>query len=383
MKKIFVFIMMILLNSSLLFSQVSINTDGSAPDNSAMLDIKSVSKGLLPPRMTHAELTAIPNPADGLIVYCIDCGTTGTGALCLCVAGTWYLLGVNCLNPLAPVSGIHVPSTNQIVWNWNAVPDATGYKWSTINDYATATDMGTATTKTETGLTCNTAYPRYAWAYNTCGNSTPLTLNQTTSSCSSACGSSITINHVAGAVAPVTKTVTYGTVTNIPGEPSKCWITSNLGSDHQATEAGDATEASAGWYWQFNRKQGYKHDGTNRTPPSWDWIDENLNWQAVNDPCVLELGTGWRIPTNTEWTNADESGGWTNWNGPYGSSLKLHAAGGLYYDGTLISRGTYGYYWSSTQYDLANGLFLHFSSSFCIPSGNFKAYGFSVRCIKD
>lgn len=31
---------------------VGINADGSAPDNSAMLDVKSSSKGLLPPRMT-------------------------------------------------------------------------------------------------------------------------------------------------------------------------------------------------------------------------------------------------------------------------------------------------------------------------------------------
>jgi hypothetical protein len=60
------------------------------------------------------------------------------------------------------------------------------------------------------------------------------------------CGSSLTISHVAGAVAPVNKTVTYGTVTNIPGETSKCWITSNLGADHQATAVSDATEPSAG-----------------------------------------------------------------------------------------------------------------------------------------
>ena len=61
---------------------------------------------------------------------------------------------------------------------------------------------------------------------------------------------------MAGTVAPVDKTVTYGTVTNIPGETSKCWITSNLGADHQATAVNDATEASAGWYWQFNRHTG-------------------------------------------------------------------------------------------------------------------------------
>ena len=118
------------------------------------------------------------------------------------------------------------------------------------------------------------------------------------------------INHVAsGGVAPVDKTVTYGTVTNIPGETSKCWITSNLGADHQATAVNDATEASAGWYWQFNRMQGYKHDGTTRTPNT-TWItsiNENLDWQAANDPCALELGNGWRIPTYTEWTNVDAS----------------------------------------------------------------------------
>ena len=64
-----------------------------------------------------------------------------------------------------------------------------------------------------------------------------------------ACGDNLTVNHlVTNGVAPVDKTVTYGTVTGIPGEPTKCWITSNLGSDHQANAVDDATEESAGWY---------------------------------------------------------------------------------------------------------------------------------------
>jgi hypothetical protein len=112
------------------------------------------------------------------------------------------------------------------------------------------------------------------------------------------CGQSLTVNHYAGNISPVTKTTSYGTVSNIPGEPSKCWITNNLGSDHQASSVSDATEASAGWYWQFNRKQGFKHDGTTRTPAS-TWISsisENSDWSSSNDPCTIELGTGWRIP---------------------------------------------------------------------------------------
>jgi len=60
------------------FTQVGINKDGSQPNSSAMLDVKSNSKGFLPPRMTHAELNAIVNPATGLIVYCTDCGENGS-----------------------------------------------------------------------------------------------------------------------------------------------------------------------------------------------------------------------------------------------------------------------------------------------------------------
>ena len=59
------------------FSQnVSINTTGNAADTSAILDISSTSKGLLVPRMTQAQRTAIYTPADGLLVYQND-GTTG------------------------------------------------------------------------------------------------------------------------------------------------------------------------------------------------------------------------------------------------------------------------------------------------------------------
>jgi hypothetical protein len=84
----------------------------------------------------------------------------------------------------APTSGTHAPSQTQVVWNWNAATGATGYKWGTTNVYADATDMGTALAKTETGLTCNTAYTRYVWAFNASGCvSAATTLTQSTASC--------------------------------------------------------------------------------------------------------------------------------------------------------------------------------------------------------
>ena len=189
-----------------------------------------------------------------------------------------------------------------------------------------------------------------------------------------------------GEVAPVDKTVTYGTeLTSLSGA-SKCWITQNLGSSNQATAPDDATEASSGWYWQFNRKQGYKHDGTTRTPGT-AWItsiSETSDWLPANDPCTIEFGTGWRIPTFTEWTNADANGAWTTYTNTYGSVLKIAASGFLSNtDGTLDLRGTNGYYWSSSQYDATHTYFLRLLSSGSNMASNFKAYGFTLRCLRD
>jgi hypothetical protein len=72
MKKIFLAIMAVMLLLITTNAQVAINTDGTAPDNSAMLDVKSTSKGMLIPRMTAAMRDAIASPATGLMIFCTD-----------------------------------------------------------------------------------------------------------------------------------------------------------------------------------------------------------------------------------------------------------------------------------------------------------------------
>ncbi|MCK9421399.1 MAG: hypothetical protein M0Q38_02260 [Bacteroidales bacterium] len=69
MKTISVLIVFLLMGSSTLLAQVGINTDGSAADPSAMLDVKSITLGFLPPRMTSAQRIGIGTPAEGLMVY--------------------------------------------------------------------------------------------------------------------------------------------------------------------------------------------------------------------------------------------------------------------------------------------------------------------------
>lgn len=60
---------LLILFSELLNAQVSISSDNSIPDNSAMLDVQSTSKGVLIPRMTIAQRDAIINPAIGLMIF--------------------------------------------------------------------------------------------------------------------------------------------------------------------------------------------------------------------------------------------------------------------------------------------------------------------------
>lgn len=72
-----------------LSSQVSISADGSGPDASAMLEVKSTEKGLLVPRLTETQRTAIPTPAAGLLVFQIN-NTTG---YYLFSGTTWKRLG--------------------------------------------------------------------------------------------------------------------------------------------------------------------------------------------------------------------------------------------------------------------------------------------------
>ncbi|MCX6268865.1 MAG: hypothetical protein NTW16_16185 [Bacteroidetes bacterium] len=288
----------------------------------------------------------------------------------------------------APAPGVQVPGEHQVVWKWYPAATATGYKFNSTNDYGSATDLGTDTTHTETGLPCNTDFTRYVWAYNACEVSPPATLTISTVNCWT-CGDSITVNHTAGAVAPVSKTVTYGTVTNLPGEPSKCWITSNLGADHQATAMDDATEESAGWYWEFNHKQGFKPDGGTVSPLS-AWITlfyENSDWIITNDPCSIELGAGWRIPTFTEYSNIDNAGGWNDWIGPWNSTLKIHAAGHVpsrTVNPPVSGRGISGNYWSSTGGSDWNAGDFAISSSYSQTTYyNFKAGGFPLRCLRN
>ncbi len=68
MKNLFTILLAFLLTTGV-SAQVSINNDGSTPDSSAMLHIKSDSMGILIPRMSLTQRNDISQPAEGLLIY--------------------------------------------------------------------------------------------------------------------------------------------------------------------------------------------------------------------------------------------------------------------------------------------------------------------------
>ena len=172
------------------------------------------------------------------------------------------------------------------------------------------------------------------------------------------CPATITVHHKAGTISPVTANITYGVTTTSASGTKQCWITRNLGATTAPTNYNDVTYTANGWYWEFNRKQGFSMtSGGVITPAASNWvssINETSNWITANDPCTLLLGTGWRLPTYTEWNNV-----LTTYSTPASafSLLSLTQSGAItsngwiYTPGTNVNGGPYGMggHWSSTS----------------------------------
>ena len=206
--------------------------------------------------------------------------------------------------------------------------------------------------------------------------------------------------------------VVYGVVTGADG---KLWLDRNLGATQVATSKTDSN--AYGWYYQWGRAtDGHqlvaaattttlsptdtvaapdtnKFIINNTSPYDWRATKNDNLWQGVagvNNPCPA----GYRLPTSAEFTALTYALGLTTVGGTqigtsgypdalYASTLKLPLAGARFYSGSWYSQGSSGNYWSSSPSG-TNAAYLYFLSSSVNPAFAYgRAYGFSVRCLKN
>ncbi len=100
MKKFYIIIVLVVLNLGLLAQNTLITDDaGYTVNSSAMLDVKSVNKGLLVPRLTTFQMNEIASPATGLLVF-----NTDKNCFCYRAESEWVVLSSQLLPQNAGVS---------------------------------------------------------------------------------------------------------------------------------------------------------------------------------------------------------------------------------------------------------------------------------------
>ena len=186
MKKNLLLVFSTILFSTILFAQ-SVGVNNNAPHSSAILDIKSNTKGMLIPRTSTPSRTAILNPAKGLLIY--DTTTAGfwfyNGSAWSQLSGGsvgWNLSG----NSISPTNFIGSTNTQPLRFRVNnqwagEIHPTTGNVFlglgsgqaNTTGEGNTA--VGDHSLFANTGGGFNTAFGNYALPVNTTGyNNTAL-----------------------------------------------------------------------------------------------------------------------------------------------------------------------------------------------------------------
>jgi uncharacterized protein (TIGR02145 family) len=411
MRNLIVLCVAFLMMATATVAQVGINTDSSSPDPSAMLDVKSASKGTLFPRIAlTAANAALPviTPATGLLVY--NTATAGTSPNDV-KPGFYFWNGTRWIAVIMPQG-----STNgeMLYWNgsqwvivppgsqgqtlsicngipvWGSCPSLTTTVVTTI-DITTATSGGNITgdggspvtvrgvcwntspapvvtglhttdgsgtgsfASQVTGLTSNTQY--YVRAYATNGNGTFY-------------GHELTFTTLAadGQACSGTPTVSYGGQTyNTVKIGNQCWLKENLNIGTMIPVSTSQTNNSN------IEKHCYNDLAANCTTYGglymWEEMMQYTTVAGVKGICP----SGWHLPTDEEFSTLSTylggesvaggkmkstgtiEGGTGLWYSPNSSATNTSVFTGFpggyasYSSGLSYYYGYTGYFWTSTK----------------------------------
>lgn len=385
---------------------------GALGDSSALLDLQSESRGLLIPRMSSAQRSAIANPATGLLIYntSLNCVEINAGSDSspdwVCLRGGGKCAALNCAAASRadsllvgwPAGGISVsvPYTGgdgglhngQVVASGGVLgltatlpagAFAEGSGSLTYTIAGTPTSVGTASFALELGgqtCTLHISVISSCGAYTSSGVWKEFMCHNL--------GATTTAHPFMPSWELVGNYYQWGRNPNCFGRdgidgsnPCSSPVQGAAGPWGSGT-GNDNAAAIAGW------------DASVGTDNAWqDAV------KTANDPCPA----GFRVPTRDQWdgvrndllNNLRFVGTWTNTSTNYSSGVKL--GGALFLpatgirspsNGELFQRGLTAYYWSSTLINATNPLLLVLrANEVSMGAGVSRATGSSLRCIAE
>ena len=401
-KKASLIYLLLLILTTIAQAQIGIGT--TTPANSAKLDISSTNKGFLPPRMTYIQRNAIAAPVAGLQVWCSNCGTSGEQQVYNGVRWTNMIGGTASESlPNPPTSPVAKIGSTKASISFSA-PANNGS--SVITSYTVSASPGGASATGNispiivSGLTNGVSYTFTVVANNAIGSSAPsVASNAIIPNCGA---------YTAGGDYLIFGCYNLGV--NTTGNPDQfTYQAGNINGDcyqwgrpacgHEkrtsdtiktiaTNDLATLPSTIVGKFitsfgdWRSVQNPSLWGDGTtnNATTP-----------KATNDPCP----TGFKVPSQSQWasifggtsTNPNSATAntwiWTGNGYTVGLGLYLPSTGYRDVTGTLTVVGINGYYWSSTNTNASSYNLLFGNGVVYVDNFNGRAYGFSVRCVKE
>jgi uncharacterized protein (TIGR02145 family) len=374
----------------------------------AQLALQAYDKGFLPPRMGLAARNAIPNPAEGLMIFNLDSGCPNYYS-----GGEWKEWCGKVGMPAAMVDSLWCEATQfngRIVAGEPLVDVFNEVKYTGGNGgiYSSFRVESEGASGLFAAVNRDTIGDGEGWMRVDIGGFTPEALVAYFPILIG--GKTCVLRwEVEEPVLPAFPDQTVHCDPNLPTRTinvlsphtGKVWMDRNLGASRAAKAFDDSQGLGDAYQWgRFSDGHQCRESGISLTlsskdrpemglfilsnAPPFDWRSPGNDqlWQGLlgsNNPCPQ----GYRLPTESEWMAEVEGWDTPDFKGAMSSHLALPLPGFRYsVDGAVLGVGRYGYYWTShAQGNQSKVLMLAEGLATFIEVG--RSYGMSVRCTKD
>jgi len=335
------------------YGQVKIGDNPSIVNPSAVLEIESINKGLLIPRMSTLQRDIISSPVTGLIIF-----NTTTNRINYFAHPYWY-----------EITGIQLTSTSSALG-------------SSYTSFSNGTENFSANTLCQQNL-ISTGYTSATCSGNLVigTNTYPVVL------INGQCWMQTNLKEIPNY--PCADAINTGCNTwlaNAPGDIGSWGYYNTITTNGTAGWSTAQPAESEGLLYQWSAAMnGQTHERAQGVCPTGWHIPSDCEWMYLEHGQGLSLAqqslnNAWRSTTNEGHKLGSNGGSFTN-----SSNFTGLLTGFRFPNGTFNLRGSNGSWWTSSETSATSARSRHLDSNQLgvNRSSNDKAFGFSVRCLKD